>query len=152
MIRRPPRSTLFPYTTLFRSVVKRSWCHGHTTAHGAHRRGAAPRAGQFSGRRRRHRAGSDHGRAARGPSLDRKSTRLNSSHSQISYAVFCLKKKKKIDHSAHSNTRQTPPPPTSRTSPSSLPPILYPLPPLRALYAVSTSTSSSRHSHDSSLH
>src|SRR6266567_989504 len=67
MIRRPPRSTLFPYTTLFRSPAR--WPRGG-------RQGAA------AGRRETHRAG------------DRKSTRLNSSHSQISYAVFCLKKKK----------------------------------------------------------
>src|SRR6266513_5264543 len=64
MIRRPPRSTLFPYTTLFRSQ------RGDLR-----RRGGGPRARQ----------------AARG--LDRKSTRLNSSHVSISYAVFCLKKK-----------------------------------------------------------
>src|SRR2546427_9241511 len=70
MIRRPPRSTLFPYTTLFRS------CHG------ACAECRSPlRAGQES--RREDPAASD-----------RKSTRLNSSHSQISYAVFCLKKKK----------------------------------------------------------
>src|SRR5256885_4679196 len=67
MIRRPPRSTLFPYTTLFRSP----------------RYGGPPRV--------RRRAG---GRAHR-PGVDRKSTRLNSSHLVISYAVFCLKKKKK---------------------------------------------------------
>src|SRR2546426_7687420 len=69
MIRRPPRSTLFPYTTLFRSPV-------------AHRQGEAalPAAGRGD---LRDRAG------------DRKSTRLNSSHLVISYAVFCLKKKKK---------------------------------------------------------
>src|SRR5688572_31778158 len=65
MIRRPPRSTLFPYTTLFRS------------------RGVHPRDGHGDER--------DPDPARR---LDRKSTRLNSSHSQISYAVFCLKKKK----------------------------------------------------------
>src|SRR2546430_11606652 len=81
MIRRPPRSTLFPYTTLFRS-------------HRPHRRGARGRLPQphlpAAGRRRRaHRA------VVGGPRRDRKSTRLNSSHSQISYAVFCLKKKKK---------------------------------------------------------
>src|SRR5215475_15560787 len=69
MIRRPPRSTLFPYTTLFRSV-----CHR--------------RAGEET--RHPHR-GRQHLRLA----LDRKSTRLNSSHVKISYAVFCLKKKKK---------------------------------------------------------
>src|SRR5256884_6164568 len=74
MIRRPPRSTLFPYTTLFRS-------HG--------RRGG--RSGPDRGR------GGGDGRAARvsRPGGDRKSTRLNSSHGYISYAVFCLKKKKK---------------------------------------------------------
>src|SRR2546430_17230618 len=72
MIRRPPRSTLFPYTTLFRSVVR-------------------PES------RRSGRAIADHHRAplvAEVDRQDRKSTRLNSSHSQISYAVFCLKKKK----------------------------------------------------------
>src|SRR5256886_10955396 len=72
MIRRPPRSTLFPYTTLFRS------------------RAAGARAARVGGERV-HRAGV----AAPGRRRDRKSTRLNSSHSQISYAVFCLKKKKK---------------------------------------------------------
>src|SRR6266568_5331202 len=73
MIRRPPRSTLFPYTTLFRS--------GDEPA-------AASRDRQ--GVRREHAQG--HHRA-RGEARDRKSTRLNSSHSSISYAVFCLKKK-----------------------------------------------------------
>src|SRR2546430_5082431 len=69
MIRRPPRSTLFPYTTLFRSLA---------VLNGPLRIGA---------RQRRSLQGSEH--------VDRKSTRLNPSHSQISYAVFCLKKKKK---------------------------------------------------------
>src|SRR5688572_31449489 len=79
MIRRPPRSTLFPYTTLFRS-----W------EHVALRRSSAD--GRRPGRRR-WRDG------------DRKSTRLNSSHSQISYAVFCLKKKKKTDpQTTYTNT------------------------------------------------
>src|SRR5258708_27357451 len=68
MIRRPPRSTLFPYTTLFRSVGQ------HQALDGA---GCGR-----SGRQPRHRR------------VDRKSTRLNSSHQIISYAVFCLKKKK----------------------------------------------------------
>src|SRR2546430_3450205 len=79
MIRRPPRSTLFPYTTLFRSrgVVRDHLPPG----------GHEPVRG-----RRAHRA-ADRGRAV-GRAEDRKSTRLNSSHSQISYAVFCLKKKK----------------------------------------------------------
>src|SRR2546422_4182392 len=82
MIRRPPRSTLFPYTTLFRSDAR------------GHLRGV-----QAGG-------GADlHSRQAEGKRLecvldraqDRKSTRLNSSHGYISYAVFCLKKKKKSD-------------------------------------------------------
>src|SRR2546427_2288005 len=94
MIRRPPRSTLFPYTTLFRSVVG-----GSIDAHG---RVISPR--PFSRRRGEVRTAPRHcdlrGYIARRPldllrvSRDRKSTRLNSSHSQISYAVFCLKKKK----------------------------------------------------------
>src|SRR5688572_32706512 len=102
MIRPPPRSTLFPYTTLFRSPRARD---GDTRAGGA-------------------REGIAHGPlhqgsvvVAQGPAnrrtpmipmaralLDRKSTRLNSSHSQISYAVFCLKKKKKKNkHNKHNN-------------------------------------------------
>src|SRR5260221_2962762 len=81
MIRRPPRSTLFPYTTLFRSWgdVAREQSHHPGGVVGTERRGDDPRA----------RAG------ARIISADRKSTRLNSSHTVISYAVFCLKKKKK---------------------------------------------------------
>src|SRR2546426_8460969 len=70
MIRRPPRSTLFPYTTLFRSSFQSSSRTGSAL-------GADPHPHNASGRR------------------DRKSTRLNSSHLVISYAVFCLKKKKK---------------------------------------------------------
>src|SRR2546426_2415547 len=79
MIRRPPRSTLFPYTTLFRSRrVQAQGLEG--------RRGAGP----GGGAERRQRG------ACRGaPARDRKSTRLNSSHLVISYAVFCLKKKKR---------------------------------------------------------
>src|SRR5438270_7128457 len=73
MIRRPPRSTLFPYTTLFRSV----------RADARRRRASRGRAVAL------HRSPLGDDRR-----LDRKSTRLNSSHSQISYAVFCLKKKK----------------------------------------------------------
>src|SRR2546426_8630286 len=81
MIRRPPRSTLFPYTTLFRS----DRAHQHPRV----RRGRAPR---LVGRARRvGRRAPAHGRDRMG---DRKSTRLNSSHLVISYAVFCLKKKK----------------------------------------------------------
>src|SRR5688572_31637886 len=91
MIRRPPRSTLFPYTTLFRSLSDR--CQP-----GPLRRRAA-RPGQLAGMRERDKPGRrelHHHRSERIVQRpDRKSTRLNSSHSQISYAVFCLKKKKK---------------------------------------------------------
>src|SRR3712207_7056731 len=84
MIRRPPRSTLFPYTTLFRSP----------------REGGLAGSGELH-RRRASGNGRPVGRGAARPRLrqagaDRKSTRLNSSHANISYAVFCLKKKKKI--------------------------------------------------------
>src|SRR5688572_32127629 len=78
-IRRPPGSTLFPYTTLFRSAGGpggRGVC-GQPRAHGGARGRAAP----------------EDDASGDGASADRKSTRLNSSHSQISYAVFCLKKK-----------------------------------------------------------
>src|SRR5258705_4374591 len=84
MIRRPPRSTLFPYTTLFRSGVLASpyfkmvaWCSGY---HVSFKYG------------------------------DRKSTRLNSSHLGISYAVFCLKKKKKFVHHSTAQLRDAQPP------------------------------------------
>src|SRR5688572_31592275 len=80
MIRRPPRSTLFPYTTLFRSQARQRLVFQRVF-------GAATR---FE--RRHARATST---ASPAVNEDRKSTRLNSSHSQISYAVFCLKKKKK---------------------------------------------------------
>src|SRR2546427_8485154 len=83
MIRRPPRSTLFPYTTLFRSQIHFLvvWSGGppHTQIRRQCFRKVGVRFGCFQ----------------RGVGRDRKSTRLNSSHSQISYAVFCLKKKKK---------------------------------------------------------
>src|SRR2546427_8570105 len=87
MIRRPPRSTLFPYTTLFRSndrVAGRAdrWEGRARVAHG--RRADDEGAARVTLEKVSQRAG-----------IDRKSTRLNSSHSQISYAVFCLKKKKK---------------------------------------------------------
>src|SRR2546430_4295043 len=72
MIRRPPRSTLFPYTTLFRSSLRN--CLKHWVRESTRQCGACLRARSIS-------------------RSDRKSTRLNSSHSQISYAVFCLKKK-----------------------------------------------------------
>src|SRR2546427_5998206 len=82
MIRRPPRSTLFPYTTLFRSQVLK--------------RGAEMVAYARSLCDRVEYSPEDAGRADLDYLVDRKSTRLNSSHSQISYAVFCLKKKKKL--------------------------------------------------------
>src|SRR5688572_31641371 len=86
MLRRPPYSTLFPYTTLFRSHRGAGGhphaAHGRLRADAPHPRGRGGRtpARPHPDRRRQ----------------DRKSTRLNSSHSQISYAAFCLKKKKKI--------------------------------------------------------
>src|SRR3712207_7242950 len=94
MIRRPPRSTLFPYTTLFRSVPPG---HGFQVPFG----GALP------GVLRQHAPVAGLGEAAPAAGVachgeeagrDRKSTRLNSSHANISYAVFCLKKKKKEEH------------------------------------------------------
>src|SRR2546427_3315143 len=83
MIRRPPRSTLFPYTTLFRSAVR-----APVRKRVQRRVGSQGRPGRV--RRVLRRADPGYRRLR-----DRKSTRLNSSHSQISYAVFCLKKKKK---------------------------------------------------------
>src|SRR2546430_4120031 len=80
MIRRPPRSTLFPYTTLFRSSI--SGCTAKNEPTVTARQTATPVA-----------------------SGDRKSTRLNSSHSQISYAVFCLKKKKHTEPDEVLNSR-----------------------------------------------
>src|SRR5258708_8791618 len=85
MIRRPPRSTLFPYTTLFRSRTK-------------------PVDGSSISRTRLSSAGCAPGPKAASCAIcwrDRKSTRLNSSHQIISYAVFCLKKKKKIKNEQH---------------------------------------------------
>src|SRR2546422_7418059 len=88
MIRRPPRSTLFPYTTLFRSEQRQ----GDGPVCRVQRRGGS----HLEGRDTCHREAP--GRPPGGPAsggADRKSTRLNSSHGYISYAVFCLKKKKK---------------------------------------------------------
>src|SRR3712207_8265076 len=88
MIRRPPRSTLFPYTTLFRSPFP---LYLELPAPGL----AADRAGRGSGGRTPAAAGRWRiGRPRQRGHEDRKSTRLNSSHANISYAVFCLKKKK----------------------------------------------------------
>src|SRR3712207_7299929 len=93
MIRRPPRSTLFPYTTLFRSEA----LHGQRVGAEAHdvRRGGRLVGLDLRGARRAR--GEEHGSEQGGTAherADRKSTRLNSSHANISYAVFCLKKKK----------------------------------------------------------
>src|SRR5256885_9510701 len=91
MIRRPPRSTLFPYTTLFRSVRQ----HGVLAELPVDGRGGCGRIGHDRARTRRRRDLRRHGVAAEpARRRDRKSTRLNSSHLVISYAVFCLKKKK----------------------------------------------------------
>src|SRR2546427_4977984 len=96
MIRRPPRSTLFPYTTLFRSRIRRQFrihvLHVVLPRDVGDDAGGHPDIfflapvdpGPIGSRQR--------------PALDRKSTRLNSSHSQISYAVFCLKKKKQQEN------------------------------------------------------
>src|SRR2546430_12605456 len=91
MIRRPPRSTLFPYTTLFRSLVALTAWQAlvETGTLAAHQRvlihAGSGGVGSVAIQLARHLGATV---------LDRKSTRLNSSHSQISYAVFCLKKKK----------------------------------------------------------
>src|SRR3712207_7885243 len=90
MIRRPPRSTLFPYTTLFRSpVVVGRDDDGEERDDGVGGEATAQQAAVHHRPHRHH--------APQGPAdveADRKSTRLNSSHANISYAVFCLKKKK----------------------------------------------------------
>src|SRR5256885_4374987 len=97
MIRRPPRSTLFPYTTLFRSPIHRPRTWGRTTPFGpgqSQRTSRNSRALRISGEERSCLTCPVH----RDPrQSDRKSTRLNSSHLVISYAVFCLKKKKKTN-------------------------------------------------------
>src|SRR5206468_11130815 len=85
IVRRPPRSTLFPYTTLFRSIGARQTYLTHLTHHTSHAELAAELPDSV---------------APAYDSSDRKSTRLNSSHDQISYAVFCLKKKKKTRRAA----------------------------------------------------
>src|SRR2546427_5881836 len=90
MIRRPPRSTLFPYTTLFRSRAHLLCAQLVVRAH--HGAQDTDARGQRAGRLAPARGGPW---ALTSSIRDRKSTRLNSSHSQISYAVFCLKKKKK---------------------------------------------------------
>src|SRR2546428_992949 len=85
MIRRPPRSTLFPYTTLFRSIRYYDELMSHDPAEVVYREKLAETLRDCSAIQ-----------AKVGQLRDRKSTRLNSSHDQISYAVFCLKKKKTL--------------------------------------------------------
>src|SRR3712207_7454602 len=93
MIRRPPRSTLFPYTTLFRSPVLPPGGDRHRRLRP--RRGERPRRQRGGLRRRPGHPSEGLRRDDHAVARDRKSTRLNSSHANISYAVFCLKKKKK---------------------------------------------------------
>src|SRR2546430_3975633 len=95
MIRRPPRSTLFPYTTLFRSKRSRADGHGGQTTESDAGEKPARAAEEHRG------VGAGARAAPHSPERDRKSTRLNSSHSQISYAVFCLKKKKNNSNRAN---------------------------------------------------
>src|SRR5687768_17738080 len=120
MIRRPPRSTLFPYTTLFRSVG----CHP-----GGRDGGRPVPVRQARVRDHRHGEGRHLRRGGQGARLparrgllfderDRKSTRLNSSHGYISYAVFCLKKKKKKKHTTHRLPHTTPYPTTQTPTPT----------------------------------
>src|SRR5436309_12297899 len=87
MIRRPPRSTLFPYTTLFRSNATRSIAYAEVAAPNYSAWGGVTGQALVQGYVRANGNGS--------LTIDRKSTRLNSSHVKISYAVFCLKKKNK---------------------------------------------------------
>src|SRR2546422_3798851 len=97
MIRRPPRSTLFPYTTLFRS--RSALCPG---SGGGRRKGTS---GHSDLRDPLHHERDVGSHLTPG---DRKSTRLNSSHGYISYAVFCLKKKKNTDNRIVSDLRRSP--------------------------------------------
>src|SRR5258707_9863425 len=90
MIRRPPRSTLFPYTTLFRSIVLARSRRKHEISIWVH----GPALAESLARDRENQTYLPGNRLARDVQVDRKSTRLNSSHANISYAVFCLKKKK----------------------------------------------------------
>src|SRR3712207_7229304 len=102
MIRRPPRSTLFPYTTLFRSGYGRLTLE---TSKFARERNLQRQLDHVAACLRRA------GRIAEEVGIpDRKSTRLNSSHANISYAVFCLKKKTTLQHSRLSSPASTPSP------------------------------------------
>src|SRR3712207_7056926 len=102
MIRRPPRSTLFPYTTLFRSE------HRDRDREARDDAGGGALTARPAGRSAREGAGHTGAPAVEEVARDRKSTRLNSSHANISYAVFCLKKKKKksiTHHLQHTKTQ-----------------------------------------------
>src|SRR2546427_7625840 len=99
MIRRPPRSTLFPYTTLFRSRSQRPLTYHQF---GRWYRASPPLRVVLGSCR----TGTRRPAAGRPGGEDRKSTRLNSSHSQISYAVFCLKKKKKKKKALKENSQR----------------------------------------------
>src|SRR3712207_7884029 len=101
MIRRPPRSTLFPYTTLFRSRPARTgWGTGRAYG-GTNRRPRDKNGKAFMGAAPDRPVDRRLGVLRVDDEGDRKSTRLNSSHANISYAVFCLKKKKKYIHPTH---------------------------------------------------
>src|SRR3712207_7011287 len=91
MLRRPPRSTLFPYTTLFRSSSLNSQPAAPERSRGSWTSSLCPAAGPPASPDKRKSASLSEANGEQ----DRKSTRLNSSHANISYAVFCLKKKKK---------------------------------------------------------
>src|SRR2546427_4789123 len=101
MIRRPPRSTLFPYTTLFRSEAVDLVVHPQNALRPRHRPKLTTTGepGQREGNFARVLCEITFALPGFASRRDRKSTRLNSSHSQISYAVFCLKKKKKRNYS-----------------------------------------------------
>src|SRR3712207_8017633 len=100
MIRRPPRSTLFPYTTLFRSRLLEQRGFKAESIHGNKSHSQRKRAlDMFKGNRVQVLVATD-------VAADRKSTRLNSSHANISYAVFCLKKNKTITFSSKTRSRR----------------------------------------------
>src|SRR3989449_3280025 len=110
MIRRPPRSTLFPYTTLFRSISEDAPGDRIDLAEIVQQPAVGPERAELPCERgevetveERHQPCRGSGGAAR-HSQDRKSTRLNSSHGYISYAVFCLKKNKIVDDARPSST------------------------------------------------
>src|SRR5687768_18330814 len=95
IVRRPPRSTLFPYTTLFRSDVEGDVRAQFVRHRRTNHRGAVAHVGDGDQLRVELAEGPRHAGEGVRAGQDRKSTRLNSSHGYISYAVFCLKKKKK---------------------------------------------------------